>query len=618
VVNNDNLYTVDGNDASHILVDDFKNGQQLEDFDTGGVGTILLDSFGDEILAYRIHQGYEVINTKTGSVFKIPIEKPDQGTNRVATYIIASRMNELTALNDKIIVLEEKDEDGSPLNKFYIYDRIKNKIVSFSDLPLKISEIDLDGNRICFNLYPPRLEVYCFDYDSDNSYVIPVFSNFNSKVVGGYDFVNNDDDPMDDMGPGTHVAATAAGNGILKGVAPDAKIYAYKVLDAGGSGSYSNIISAIERSIDPNQDGDFSDHLDIISLSLGGWGDPDDPMSQAIDNAVSAGVVAVVAAGNSGPDENTIGSPGTARKAITVGAIDKFDNIAWFSSRGPVIWTDIEGNTKSLMKPDVVAPGVDICAAYAKEISIWDNRKCLDNTHVAISGTSMATPHVAGAVALILQKHPDWTPEEIKMALRNTATDLIPMHFNENLNTQGTGKINVLNAVQLSNPPCMAEIETNGEVSGIINIKGSAYCENFNSYKLFYEVGENPRDWIEIVSSQQPITNDLLKQSFDTTNFNDGKYLLKLEVTNIAGSTSTDYSTLLTKNLYIESIGNSLNYIKGKGLIKGQIKITDYDSFKVQYLSGCDEFGRWTDQNVISSNSVNEWQDIYSSQIKPY
>jgi subtilisin family serine protease len=208
---------------------------------------------------------------------------------------------------------------------------------------------------------------------------------FNEKVVGGWDFVNNDDDPMDDQGHGTHVAATAAGNGVLKGVAPDAKIVAYKVLGSNGAGSWESVISAIERSVDSNQDGDFSDKLDVISLSLGGPGNPGDPVSQAIDNVVDEGVVAVVAAGNSGYfGENTIKSPGTARKAITVGAVDKQDQIAWFSSRGPVIWEDEHGKEKVLIKPDVVAPGVDICAAQSSN-KPWNDYLCFDNNHVAIS-----------------------------------------------------------------------------------------------------------------------------------------------------------------------------------------------------------------------------------------
>ena len=250
------------------------------------------------------------------------------------------------------------------------------------------------------------------------------------KIEGGYDFVNNDADPMDDHGHGTHVAGIAAGNGDLKGVAPDAKLYAYKVLSAEGYGSEAVIISAIERAADPNQDGDFSDKLDIISLSLGGPGNPDGPMSQAINNAVKGGVVVVVAAGNAGPVLETIGSPGNARKAITVGATYKknynallwdknprIDEVTSFSSRGPVYWTDEHKIKRSLVKPDIVAPGAVICAALAKnntfntEFNLDTNpvyHYCKDKIHLQIAGTSMATPIVSGSVAIIKQTHPTW------------------------------------------------------------------------------------------------------------------------------------------------------------------------------------------------------------------
>ncbi|MEK6875714.1 MAG: S8 family serine peptidase [Nanoarchaeota archaeon] len=285
-------------------------------------------------------------------------------------------------------------------------------------------------------------------------------SSGDCKVVGGYDFVSYDNDPMDDQGHGTHVAATVAGNGDwdkdgvveqgegLNGVAPDAEIYAYKVLDSGGSGNRDQILAGIERAVDLNNDGDPSDHVDIISMSLGGYGNPDDLMSKAVDNAVNAGIVAVIAAGNDGPGEQTIGSPGTARKAITVGATNKKDQIAGFSSRGPVIWGDEQGNEKAIIKPDVTAPGVDICAAQYD--SAWDDRKCFDDKHIAISGTSMATPHVAGAVALLKQKNPDWTPDEIKAALKNTAVNI-----GEEMTVQGYGRIDVAEAINLNSPPEM-------------------------------------------------------------------------------------------------------------------------------------------------------------------
>jgi subtilisin family serine protease len=222
----------------------------------------------------------------------------------------------------------------------------------------------------------------------------------------------------------------------LSGVAPRAKIYAYKVLDSSGSGSFATVISGIERAVDPNNDGDFSDHLDIISLSLGGPGDPDDPVSKSIDRAVDAGVVAVIAAGNSGPSSGTIGSPGTARNAITVAASDKNDSIAEFSSRGPVSWSN-----GTLMKPDITAPGVSICAAEYD--SAWESRRCLDDQHVAISGTSMATPHISGVVALVKQRYPSLTAEQIKNLLMMTAKDLGLGQMD-----QGAGRVDVMAALE--------------------------------------------------------------------------------------------------------------------------------------------------------------------------
>ena len=169
------------------------------------------------------------------------------------------------------------------------------------------------------------------------------------KVAGGYDFVNNNPNPLDDNGHGTHVAGIIAGNSAsLKSMAPDAELFAYKVLDATGNGNTSTVITGIEQAM--------ADSVDIINLSLGtSDGDPDDILSQAVDRAVDAGIVVVVAAGNDG-DYGTISSPGAAREALTVGAIDSLNAIASFSSKGP-------SNKIYGVKPDVVAPGVNIVSA---------------------------------------------------------------------------------------------------------------------------------------------------------------------------------------------------------------------------------------------------------------
>ncbi|HET8796609.1 MAG TPA: S8 family serine peptidase [Thermoanaerobaculia bacterium] len=222
------------------------------------------------------------------------------------------------------------------------------------------------------------------------------------KVAGGWDFANDDADPIDDEGHGTHVAGIiAADSEELRGVAPAATLYAYKVLGGTGSGTTSDIVAAIERSIDPDGNGNPADRLDVINLSLGGSGTADDVLSRACDNATAAGVIVVVAAGNSGAVA-TIGSPGTSRTAITVGAVDDAGNVTPFSSQGP---------TSGLLtfKPDVMAPGEEIVSARA------------GGGLIASSGTSMAAPHVAGVAALLRALHPDWTPAEIKSALVTTA-----------------------------------------------------------------------------------------------------------------------------------------------------------------------------------------------------
>lgn len=232
------------------------------------------------------------------------------------------------------------------------------------------------------------------------------------KVIGGYDFVNKDSDPMDDNGHGTHCAGIVAAAGVMTGVAPDARILAYKSLDASGQGLMSNVIAAMDRAMDPNQDGDLSDRADVISMSLGGQGDVTDLVCVAVENAVAAGIVVVVAAGNSGPSLGTVGAPGIAPEAVTVGAIDKSDALAQFSSRGTI--------PSLSMKPEISAPGVSIIST----VPYGGTSMSSPTGYYSASGTSMATPHVAGGAALLLQLHPTWTPAQVKSALVTGAYDL--------------------------------------------------------------------------------------------------------------------------------------------------------------------------------------------------
>lgn len=203
------------------------------------------------------------------------------------------------------------------------------------------------------------------------------------------------------------------------GVAPRADLYALKVFGCGGA---SNLVAAaLEWSVDPNGDGDFSDHLDVINLSVGSpYGSYNNPSSVAANNAALAGVIVVAAGGNSGDAYYIVNSPGVADRSISVAATSlnglaaadassapstAIDTIASFSARGP-------RRGDSALKPEIAAPGVSMSSAAKGGNGLAASTS---------SGTSMATPFVAGAAALLRQLHPGWTVEEIKALLMNTA-----------------------------------------------------------------------------------------------------------------------------------------------------------------------------------------------------
>lgn len=252
-----------------------------------------------------------------------------------------------------------------------------------------------------------------------------------SRIIGFKDFVNNKDAPYDDSGHGTHIAGIIAGNGFssdgrYRGIAPRANILGIKALDENGAGSTSDIIAALSYAVETKD----KYNTKIINLSLGTSANATcyrDPLCKAVDMAVKAGITVVTAAGNSGPKDRTIMSPGISNNVITVGAVDNKrtidisdDEIAPFSSRGPTL--------DGLMKPDIVAPGVSI-----RSIS---NTK-LDG-YSSLSGTSMATPMVSGSIALLLNKYTNLSPKQIKEKLILSCLDLNDLEKN-----QGAGMLNL-------------------------------------------------------------------------------------------------------------------------------------------------------------------------------
>ncbi|MFJ7999134.1 S8 family serine peptidase [Streptomyces sp. NPDC096310] len=238
-------------------------------------------------------------------------------------------------------------------------------------------------------------------------------------------------DAVDRAGHGTHVASTIAGSGAraggtYKGVAPKARILDAKVFDDDGYGSDSAILGAMQWAADQG--------AKVANMSLGGYDGPEtDPLEEAVDSlSESSGILFVVSAGNAGPGAGTIGSPGSAAAALTVGAVDRDDAIAGFSSVGP--------SADGSLKPDITAPGVDIVAAKAAEGTLGSPA---GDGYVAMSGTSMAAPHVAGAAAILAQRHPDWSGERLKRALTASAD------ATEGLTAfqQGAGRTDVAKAI---------------------------------------------------------------------------------------------------------------------------------------------------------------------------
>lgn len=232
----------------------------------------------------------------------------------------------------------------------------------------------------------------------------------------------------DRHGHGTHVTSTVGGSGAAsdgkeKGVAPGATLAVGKVLDDEGFGSESEIIAGMEwaaRDVD----------ADIVSMSLGSTepSDGTDPMAEAVNTlSRETGALFVIAAGNTGAP-SSIGSPGAADAALTVGAVDSADQAAWFTSAGPRYGDNA-------LKPDLSAPGVGILAARSRLAEG-------SGDYTSMDGTSMATPHIAGAAALLAEEHPDWTGARLKDALMSTSKELdAPVH------QLGAGRVSVPDAV---------------------------------------------------------------------------------------------------------------------------------------------------------------------------
>ena len=271
-----------------------------------------------------------------------------------------------------------------------------------------------------------------------------------SRVVYSESFVSGDPSTNDQYGHGTHVAGIVGGNGyasiaqyraVYRGIAPNASIVNLRVLDQNGTGNDSNVILAIDRAIALQS----TYNIRVLNLSLGRGIYESyalDPMDQAVEAAWNAGIVVVVAAGNSGRDNSlgthgygTISVPGNDPYVITVGAANMHNQftqaaqtVASYSSKGPTL-------IDHFVKPDLIAPGNRVVSLLAPgstiptlypQFDICPSTGCAPapgstSSYLRLSGTSMATPVVSGAVALLLQQNAGLTPDQVKARLMKTA-----------------------------------------------------------------------------------------------------------------------------------------------------------------------------------------------------
>lgn len=237
------------------------------------------------------------------------------------------------------------------------------------------------------------------------------------RLAAWRDFINGGPQPYDDNGHGTHTAGIivggSAGGGPI-GVAPGATLVAAKGMAADGIGPGSALLAAAEWMTDPDGDPATADFPRVINNSWSSSAANDTWFRPMVRRWRELGIVPVFSAGNTGPSLASIGSPASYPEVIAVGAIDRDGTPAPFSGRGPVTWQNRDGlgpeaGTR-LLKPDVAAPGVAVVSSVG-------------NGYVAYSGTSMASPEVAGVIALIVQASPGLDPDQIAEILRLSATD---------------------------------------------------------------------------------------------------------------------------------------------------------------------------------------------------
>ena len=502
---------------------------------------------------------YYLYDVTTGD-YETLYEGGNYDNNEASVEVVLVRNPSVSGMIEKDLIFFSKSIGG---NNIIVYDMNLEKYSEIN--PYKISsDFDSEDNKVCFISNDRHL--YCHDYSSSAVYDISSSGVFNDKIIGGYDFINNDEDPYDDHGHGTHVSGIIVSNhSTYTGVAPGASIVALKACNSGGSCPDSAILSSIDWCV--NNASIFN--ISVISMSLGGgsFGSYcDDVLGQAsykssIDSAVAMNISVVAATGND-YDSNNILSPACIFNSTSVGSTTKSDGVSGFSNRNSIT--------------DLFAPGSDI---YSTVVGGG-----IDTN----SGTSMATPHVSGAFVLFNQFNRNelklnYTPQEIQDILNDTGVDVDDsggsgLHFS---------RINIYGAI--------SSLDLSGPVISVINPDNNSAVNNLSFIVNISasEILDNAT--LEVDNTNYTLVGKLTDWSVNISNLKNGTYTYRIYGNDTFGNGGVSGDYLINIDLMSPLWGDdkqNISTINQNSAI--QINITWNDTVELDdYIFSWNNTGSW-------------------------
>ncbi|MFG3365149.1 S8 family serine peptidase [Streptomyces sp. NPDC048156] len=420
-----------GEDGTAPLVQTRTSGQDLYVYPAGAVKAIADDRVDEELFNVTglVRQGYDDAHSKSLPLIAVYDKSVDVARSAPA----APRGAERGLVLDPVDGVALKADKKKATDFWADVTNTRSRAAGSLKKLWLDEKVQASLDRSTKQVHAP--EAWAAGYDGKGTKVAVLDTGVDTdhpdlkgRVAESKNFTDSED-AGDHQGHGTHTTSTVGGTGAAsdgkkRGVAPGTSLLNGKVLNDSGSGATSWIIAGMQWAVDQG--------ADVVSMSLGNPAQTDctDPMATATEELAqsSKNTLFVIAAGNTGPGNNTVSSPGCAPSVLTVGAVDRDDSTASFSSRGPAYGSHT-------LKPEITAPGVDISAAAAGGRGVY--------AYQSMSGTSMATPHVAGAAAIVKQRHPDWSAQQIKSALVSSADADIPGDVRET----GGGRLDVKAAI---------------------------------------------------------------------------------------------------------------------------------------------------------------------------